>query len=223
MVDTSCMSLDHITTSTCFPEPATSSGHLGLLHLGDESVIRPLTCVLPHHCQHLPSPTATSSTSTTPRLSTPCQLSVAALSPTSQRLPASTSIYLQVPASISVYFRVPSSRVLVTLSPHQFFASYPPRFRIPPRVPSYFYPRNMPSSTKKRTAAKKQQPQQQRQPLSAPSPFAPATTTISSAWKSGPKTAKKPRPNQTQTAQDRKFPGPSKTATAVRSSVSQDS
>jgi len=31
MVDTSCTLLDHITTSTCFPEPATSSGHLGLL------------------------------------------------------------------------------------------------------------------------------------------------------------------------------------------------
>jgi len=31
MVDTSCTSIDHTTTSTCFPEPATSSGHLGLL------------------------------------------------------------------------------------------------------------------------------------------------------------------------------------------------
>jgi len=40
MVDTSCMSLDHITTSTCLPEPVTSSGHPSLLHLGDESVIR---------------------------------------------------------------------------------------------------------------------------------------------------------------------------------------
>ena len=35
------------------------------------------------------------------------------------------------------------------------------------------------SSTKKRTAAKKQQPLQQQQPLSTPSPSAPATTTIS--------------------------------------------
>jgi len=43
-----------------------------------------------------------------------------------------------------------------------------------------------------------------------------------SAWKSSLKTAKKPRPNRTQTAQDWKFPGPSKTATAVRSSVSHD-
>jgi len=43
-----------------------------------------------------------------------------------------------------------------------------------------------------------------------------------SAWKSSLKTAKKPRLNRTQTAQDRKFPGPSKTATAVRSSVSHD-
>src|SRR6266700_1106857 len=59
------MSLDYTnTTSTCYPEPATSSGHLGLLHLGDESVIRPLNAssvsllaflpryCLPHH-QHL--------------------------------------------------------------------------------------------------------------------------------------------------------------------------
>ena len=43
-----------------------------------------------------------------------------------------------------------------------------------------------------------------------------------SAWKSSLKTAKKPRLNRTQTAQDRKFPGPSKTATAVQSSVHQD-
>jgi len=55
MVDTSCMSLDHITTSTCFPEPATSSGHLGLLHLGDESALCTLTRVFSHHCQHFPS------------------------------------------------------------------------------------------------------------------------------------------------------------------------
>ena len=44
----------------------------------------------------------------------------------------------------------------------------------------------------------------------------------SSAWKSSLKTAKKPRLNRTQTFQDRKFPGPSKTATAVWSSVPQD-
>jgi len=45
---------------------------------------------------------------------------------------------------------------------------------------------------------------------------------LGSAWKSSLKTAKKPRLNRTQTAQDRKFPGPSKTATTVRSSVPQD-
>ena len=43
-----------------------------------------------------------------------------------------------------------------------------------------------------------------------------------SAWKSSLKTAKKLRPNWTQTAQDQKFPGLSKTATVVWSSVSQD-
>ena len=36
-----------------------------------------------------------------------------------------------------------------------------------------------------------------------------------SAWKFGPKTAKKPRPNRTGTDQDRKFEGPTKTETAV--------
>jgi ribonucleotide reductase beta subunit family protein with ferritin-like domain len=40
-----------------------------------------------------------------------------------------------------------------------------------------------------------------------------------SAWKSSLKTAKKPRPNRTQTNQDRKNDGPVKTATAVRSPV----
>ena len=43
-----------------------------------------------------------------------------------------------------------------------------------------------------------------------------------SAWKSSPKTGKRPRLDWTKTAEDRKFPGPSKTATAVRSSVSND-
>jgi len=40
-----------------------------------------------------------------------------------------------------------------------------------------------------------------------------------SAWKSSLKTAKKLRPNRTQTTQDQKFPGPPKTATTVRSTV----
>jgi hypothetical protein len=44
-----------------------------------------------------------------------------------------------------------------------------------------------------------------------------------SAWKSSPKTGKRPRLDWTKTAEDRKFPGPSKTATAVRSSVSNNS
>jgi len=54
MVDTSCTSLDHITTSTCFLEPATSSGHLGPFHLGDESEFRPLNARFTHHCQLFP-------------------------------------------------------------------------------------------------------------------------------------------------------------------------
>jgi hypothetical protein len=45
----------------------------------------------------------------------------------------------------------------------------------------------------------------------------------SSAWKSSPKTGKRPRLDWTKTAEDWKFPGPSKTATAVRSSVSNNS
>jgi hypothetical protein len=49
--------------------------------------------------------------------------------------------------------------------------------------------------------------------------YLPLTILKPSAWKSSLKTAKKLRPNRTQTTQDRKFPGPSKTATAVRSSV----
>ena len=53
-----CTSVDITMTTTCFPEPATSSGHLAPFHLGDESAIRTLTCVfylttvsvsLPHH------------------------------------------------------------------------------------------------------------------------------------------------------------------------------
>ena len=42
-------------TSTCFLKPATSSGHLGPFHLGDESVLHTLTHIFSHHCQHLPS------------------------------------------------------------------------------------------------------------------------------------------------------------------------
>src|SRR5271168_4084542 len=45
---------------------------------------------------------------------------------------------------------------------------------------------------------------------------------FSSAWKSSLGTAKRPGLDWTQTSQDRKFPRPSKTATAVQSSVSQD-
>ena len=40
-----------------------------------------------------------------------------------------------------------------------------------------------------------------------------------SVWRSSCKTAKRPRPDRTRTDQDRKFSGPIKTATAVRSSV----
>src|SRR5271155_2956072 len=43
-----------------------------------------------------------------------------------------------------------------------------------------------------------------------------------SAWKSSLGTAKRPGLDWTQTGQDRKFPRPSKTVTAVQSSVSQD-
>jgi hypothetical protein len=43
-----------------------------------------------------------------------------------------------------------------------------------------------------------------------------------SALKFGPKTGKKPRPNRTRPHWDRKFSGPVKTATAVRSSVLGD-
>ena len=42
---------------------------------------------------------------------------------------------------------------------------------------------------------------------------------VHSAWKSGLGTAKRPRLNRTKTDQDRKFPGPIKTVTAVWSSV----
>jgi len=42
---------------------------------------------------------------------------------------------------------------------------------------------------------------------------------VSSDWKSGLKTTKRPRLNRTRTDQDRKFPGPTKTVTVVRSSV----
>jgi hypothetical protein len=45
------------------------------------------------------------------------------------------------------------------------------------------------------------------------------TDNVCSAWKSSPKTGKRPRLDWTKTAEDRKFPGPSKTATAVQSSV----
>jgi hypothetical protein len=41
---------------------------------------------------------------------------------------------------------------------------------------------------------------------------------IDSAWKSSPKTGKRPRLDWTKTAKDQKFPGPSKTATVVQSS-----
>jgi hypothetical protein len=47
-------------------------------------------------------------------------------------------------------------------------------------------------------------------------------TAAVSAWKSSLRTAKRPGLDRTQTSQDRKFPRPSKTATAVQSSVSQD-
>ena len=43
-----------------------------------------------------------------------------------------------------------------------------------------------------------------------------------SAWKSSPKTGKRLRLDWTKTAEDRKFPGLSKTATVVWSSVSND-
>ena len=49
------------TTPTCFPEPATSSGHLSLLHLGDESVIRPLDMCFTSLLSAFPQLTATSS------------------------------------------------------------------------------------------------------------------------------------------------------------------
>src|SRR5271168_411414 len=45
---------------------------------------------------------------------------------------------------------------------------------------------------------------------------------VVSAWKSSLGTAKRPGLDWTQTGQDRKFPRPLKTATAVQSSVSQD-
>ena len=45
---------------------------------------------------------------------------------------------------------------------------------------------------------------------------------MTSAWKSSLGTAKRPGLDWTQTGQDRKFPRPSKTVTAVQSSVSQD-
>ena len=49
-------------TITCLPEPATSSGHPGLLHLGDESVIQPLNMHFHPPLSAFPwSPTATSS------------------------------------------------------------------------------------------------------------------------------------------------------------------
>jgi len=48
-------------------------------------------------------------------------------------------------------------------------------------------------------------------------------TRFTSAWKSSPKTGKRPRLDWTKTAEDQKFPGPSKTATVVQSSVSNDS
>ena len=49
-------------TITCLPEPASSSGHPGLLHLGDESVIRPLNARFHPPLSAFPrSPTATSS------------------------------------------------------------------------------------------------------------------------------------------------------------------
>jgi len=43
-----------------------------------------------------------------------------------------------------------------------------------------------------------------------------------SAWKSSPMTGKRPRLDWTKTAEDWKFPGLSKTATAVQSSVSNN-
>jgi len=49
------MLLDYTTTSTCLPEPATSSGHPSLLHLGDESEFQPLNAHFTHHCQLFPS------------------------------------------------------------------------------------------------------------------------------------------------------------------------
>jgi len=42
---------------------------------------------------------------------------------------------------------------------------------------------------------------------------------LHSAWKFSPKTAKRPRPNWTQTSQDRKFSGPVKTKTMVWSLI----
>ena len=42
------------TTSTCFLEPVTSSGHLGPFHLSDESMLHALTCVFSHYCQLFP-------------------------------------------------------------------------------------------------------------------------------------------------------------------------
>jgi len=128
MVDTSCMSLDHITTSTCFPEPATSLGHLGLLHLGDESEFWPLNAhftpalstfprfSLPHHRSQ-----AVNIASTT------CA-SVTALSPMSQRLPASTSVYLRVPAPTSesqvLESRLPRAHTSFSHRIHRVFESH---------------------------------------------------------------------------------------------------
>src|SRR5271168_1452822 len=50
----------------------------------------------------------------------------------------------------------------------------------------------------------------------------PGWMATSSAWKSSLRTAKRPGLDWTQTGQDRKIPRPSKTVTAVQSSVSQD-
>jgi len=44
-----------------------------------------------------------------------------------------------------------------------------------------------------------------------PPAFPAQRSVVVSAWKSSLKTAKKPRLNRTQTTQDQKFPGPSKT------------
>ena len=121
----------------CFPEPATSSRDLGLLHLGDESVFRPLKQVLSHHCQHL---TATSSACGTVlvllKFSSPFRSPVG-----SSRL-FFASAFPRIGLFVSLLrvtcpFRV--FEVPATSSLPQVCILSPSRFRIPPRAPKLFF------------------------------------------------------------------------------------